>query len=53
MDTSWLLSPPAFTQVINGQSVIQLPVVIYLTFWINDTIFDASTDVSNIKHNNN
>jgi hypothetical protein len=39
MDTSWLIAPPA-------SSSGQLPVVIYLTFWINHTIFDAPTDVS-------
>jgi hypothetical protein len=44
MDTSWLLSPPI-------SSSGQLPVVIYLTFWINHTIFDAPTDVSIYTHN--
>jgi hypothetical protein len=38
IDTSWLLSPPA-------NSAGQLPVVIYLTFFINETLFEASTDV--------
>jgi hypothetical protein len=42
MDTSWLLSPPA-------NSASQLPVVIYLTFWINNTLFNAPTDVSNLN----
>jgi hypothetical protein len=43
MDTSWLLSPPA-------NSAGQLPVVIYLTFYINSTLFNAATDVSNYNH---